>query len=92
MQQDWNIKSRSEACDATGRPFVEGETFHTALFREGEGFRRTDLSEEAWSARQSDAAAEPLFSAWRSKFEPPPPPAPLFTPTRAYELKYLQAF
>ena len=76
MQQDWNIKSRSEACDATGRPFVEGETFHTALFREGEGFRRTDLSEEAWSARQSDAAAEPLFSAWRSKFEPPAPPAP----------------
>ena len=76
MQQDWNIKSRSEACDATGRPFTEGEIFHTALFRDGDGFRRTDLSEEGWNARAADPAAEPVFSSWRSKFEPPAPPAP----------------
>lgn len=76
MQQEWNIKSRSEACDATGKPFAEGELFYTALFHDGEGFRRTDLSEEAWNARAVDPADEPLFSSWRSKFEPPAPPAP----------------
>ena len=76
MQQDWNIKSRSAACDATGKPFKEGETFFTALFQEGEGFRRADLCEEAWNARASDEQAPPLFSSWRSKFEPPAPPAP----------------
>lgn len=76
MQQEWNIKSRSEACDATGRAFRDGEVFYTALFHDGEGFRRADLSEEAWVARAADPAAEPFFSSWRSKFEPPAPPPP----------------
>lgn len=76
MQQEWNIKTRSEACHATGKPFVEGEVFYTALFHDGEGFRRIDLSEEGWSARAADLTAEPIFSYWRSKFEPPAPPAP----------------
>jgi len=74
MQQEWNIKSRSEACVATGRPFREGELFHTALFITKEGFQRVDLSEEAWVARAGDSTAEPPFSSWRSKFEPPAPP------------------
>jgi hypothetical protein len=74
--QEWNIKSRSEACDITGRPFAEGETFYTALFREAEGFRRADLSEEAWNARATDPSAELVFSSWRSKFELPAPPPP----------------
>jgi hypothetical protein len=76
MQQDWNIKARAEACEATRRPFVEGECFFTSLFLDGEGFRRIDLCEEAWNARRADPAAEPLFSSWRSKFEPPAPPPP----------------
>lgn len=77
MQQDWNIKSRSEACDATGRPFEEGEIFYTALLQDkGGSFRRIDLSEEAWNARAGDPSAEPIFSSWRSKFEPPAPPPP----------------
>jgi hypothetical protein len=76
MQQDWNIKSRSEVCDATGKPFEEGETFFTALFQDGEGFRRADLCEEAWNTRAADPEAPTLFSSWRSKFEPPAPPAP----------------
>jgi len=76
MQQDWNIKSRAEACEATQRPFVEGEYFFTSLFLDGEGFRRIDLCEDAWNARRSDPSSEPLFSSWRSKFELPAPPPP----------------
>ena len=73
MNQDWEIRKRSEACTATQRPFTEGEFFFTAIFHDGDGFRREDLSEEAWHGRP----AEPQpFSFWRSKFEMPPPPPP----------------
>jgi hypothetical protein len=75
MQQDWNIRSRAEACDATGKGFAEGETFHTALYREGDGFLRRDLCEEAWASLAADPQ-QPPFSSWRSKFEPPAPPPP----------------
>ncbi len=70
---DWDIKSRAHACARTGREFAEGEFFYTLLFREGEGFRREDVSEEAWRGRNDNI--EP-FSFWRTKYEPPAPPAP----------------
>jgi hypothetical protein len=73
MNQDWEIRKRSEICTATQRPFAEGEFFYTAIFRDGDGFRRDDLSEEAWQARPDDPQP---FSFWRSKFEMPPPPPP----------------
>ena len=73
MNQDWEIRKRSDICTATQRPFAEGEFFYTAIFRDGAGFRRDDLSEEAWQARPDDPQP---FSFWRSKFEMPPPPPP----------------
>lgn len=73
MNQDWEIRKRSDICTATQRPFAEGEFFYTAIFRDGDGFRRDDLSEEAWQARPDDPQP---FSFWRSKFEMPPPPPP----------------
>lgn len=73
MNQDWEIRKRSDICTATQRPFAEGEFFFTAIFRDGDGFRREDLSEDAWNARAADPQP---FSFWRSKFEMPPPPPP----------------
>src|ERR1700678_875710 len=73
MANEWDIKGRAEKCEATGRLFQDGEYFYTLLFHEREGFRRTDLSEEAWRQRHDNI---PPFSFWRSKFEPPPPPPP----------------
>lgn len=73
MQADWEIKSRAHQCSRTGREFNEGEFFYTILVREGEGFRREDMCEEAWNSRNDNI--EP-FSFWRSKYEPPAPPAP----------------
>jgi len=73
MQADWEIKSRAHQCCRTGREFVEGEFFYTLLIREGEGFRREDLSEEAWKDRNDNIQP---FSFWRSKYEPPLPPPP----------------
>jgi len=73
MQADWEIKSRAHACSRTNREFVEGEFFYTLLYRDGDGFRREDLSEEAWNDRNDNVQP---FSFWRSKYEPPAPPPP----------------
>lgn len=73
MQSEWDIKSRTHTCARTGHEFTEGEFFYTLLFRDGEGFRREDISEAAWADRNDNI--EP-FSFWRSKYEPPAPPPP----------------
>jgi hypothetical protein len=68
---EWNIQTRSETCQATGRPFAEKEEFYTLLFESPEGHRRVDLSAEAYASR--DDSEIPL-SFWKSEFEPTPPP------------------
>lgn len=73
MQQDWEIRKRSDACTVTQRPFQEGEFFFTALYRDGGGFRREDVAEEAWPSLPDEPRP---FSFWRSKFEMPAPPPP----------------
>jgi hypothetical protein len=73
MANEWEIKGRGTACTATGKPFADGEFFYTLLFLERGGFRREDLCEEAWQARDQ---TKPPYSFWRSKFEIPPPPEP----------------
>lgn len=74
METDWSIQSRGERCAATGQPFADGEFFYTLLFEEIQGFRREDLSEEAFRRRAADAPKP--YSFWRSKFEMPPPAPP----------------
>lgn len=74
MQQDWSIQSRGHICSASGRQFVEDEIFYTLLYDEKTGYRREDLSEEAFKARPADAPVP--FSFWRTKYTPPPPAAP----------------
>ena len=76
LSNDWPIKHRADACARTERSFEPGEQFYTLLFREGEGFRREDLSEAAWLARNENIRP---FSFWKTRYEPPPiaPPEPL---------------
>ncbi len=74
MNAEWSIQSRGDRCSVTGQPFQEGEYFYTLLYDEPTGFRREDLSEASFKERPADAPQP--FSFWRSKFEPPPPPAP----------------
>ena len=76
MESQWEIKSRARFCARTGKPFEEGECFYTLLFRDGDGFRREDISEQAWNERNDNMHP---FSFWRSKYEAPqkPPSEPL---------------
>ncbi len=76
MLNDWNIKSRSNSCQATGIPFQEGDFFYTLLFFREEGYERLDLSEAAWEEQKKNPVASPPFSFWRSVYELPPAPAP----------------
>jgi hypothetical protein len=69
LPNDWAIKHRADACAATQRPFASGEYFYTLLFRDAEGFRREDLSEDAWKNRNENIQP---FSFWRTRYEPLP--------------------
>ena len=71
MEGEWEIKSRARFCARTGKAFEEGECFYTLLFREGDGFRREDISEQAWKERNENIQP---FSFWRAKYEAPRPP------------------
>ena len=73
LANDWPIKHRADACAITNRPFASGEQFYTLLFREGNGYRREDLSEEAWSTRNENIRP---FSFWKTRYEPPPAAPP----------------
>jgi hypothetical protein len=76
LANEWAIKHRSDACTATQRPFAPGEYFYTLLFRDADGFRREDLSEEAWRNRNENIRP---FSFWKARYEPAPaaPPEPM---------------
>ena len=73
LGSDWPIKHRADTCARTGRAFEPGEQFYTLLFREGEGYRREDLSEDAWTQRNENIRP---FSFWKSRYEPPPAAPP----------------
>ena len=69
LPEEWAIKHRADACAVTHRPFAPGEYFYTLLFHDADGYRREDLSEEAWRNRNENIQP---FSFWRSRYEPLP--------------------
>jgi hypothetical protein len=73
LANDWPIKHRADTCARTQRAFAAGEAFYTLLFREGTGFRREDLSEQAWAERNQNIQP---FSFWKTRYEPTPPEPP----------------
>ena len=88
MLPDWTIHARGDCCDVTGRPFADGETFYTLLYRDprGDTFSRRDVSAEGRKILRADPPSSAPFCFWRSKFAPPPPPAPETLPKADAEL------
>jgi hypothetical protein len=70
LSNEWAIKHRADSCSVTQRPFVPGEYFYTLLYHDAGGYRREDLSEEAWLNRNENIRP---FSFWRSRYESSPP-------------------
>ena len=54
LANEWAIKHRADSCAVTQRPFVPGEYFYTLLYHGADGYRREDLSEEAWQTRNEN--------------------------------------
>lgn len=73
LPSEWAIKHRADACAVTHRAFAPDEYFYTLLFHDADGYRREDLSEEAWKNRNENIQP---FSFWKTRYEPLPPPAP----------------
>ena len=67
LPNEWAIKHRADTCAVTHRPFAAGEYFYTLLFYDTDGYRRQDLSEEAWRNRNENIQP---FSFWKSRYEP----------------------
>ena len=76
LPNEWAIKHRADSCAVTQRQFVSGEYFYTLLYHGADGFRREDLSEEAWQSRNENIRP---FSFWKSRYEPlsPKPTEPV---------------
>jgi hypothetical protein len=73
LPNEWAIKHRADRCAVTQRPFAPGEYFYTLLFHDRNGYRREDLSEEAWAKRNDNIQP---FSFWKTRYEPLPPEKP----------------
>lgn len=74
---DWNIQARARACEACGRSFADKETYHTLLFDERVGFRRSDICQECWHKQYSEGGRDRkgFVSYWQGVYEAPAPPA-----------------
>lgn len=68
MQQNWSIRSRAHECALTGRPFEDGESFHTAIYFDPQenGYVRRDISTDAWS--QELETRKPIAS-WKTVYQ-----------------------
>ncbi len=72
LPNEWAIKNRADCCAVTKRSFAPGEYFYTLLYHGADGYRREDLSEEAWQNRNENIRP---FSFWKSRYEALPPKA-----------------
>lgn len=70
MQQNWNIKTRAHECARSGRPFEEGEVFHTSIHFDTElgDFVRRDVGLDVWAEELKERA--PL-AYWRTEYVKP---------------------
>lgn len=69
MIQNWSIRSRSHQCALSERPFVEGETFHTAIYfdtKTGDYLRR-DVGLDSWKQELSER--KPI-AYWKTLYSP----------------------
>jgi hypothetical protein len=74
---EWNIQGRAHACEACGRSFKDKEVYHTLLFDEKAGFRRSDICDGCWKQQDGEGSRQRkgFISYWHGVFEAPPPPS-----------------
>jgi hypothetical protein len=75
---DWNIQSRSHACQSCERPFADGESCQTLLLEERHQYIRMDVCRQCWETQYGEGMADRkgFISHWQSVYHAPPPAAP----------------
>lgn len=71
MAQEWDIKSRSDACTGCAQPFLDNQEYYGTLAHGSEGYARTDYCDQCWTAQKGNTQA---YSIWKGVFRMPPPP------------------
>ncbi len=70
---EWNIQSRSRACQACSKPFADKQPFHTLLFEEKQQYQRLDICPACWQAQYPEGAGDRkgFVSQWQGLFLTP---------------------
>lgn len=64
--ETWQIDKSAGRCARTGRELAEGEPYHVVLYPQEEGFRREDISADAWTGPPTGA-----YCHFRTRVPPP---------------------
>lgn len=70
MAQDWNIRSRGDACRECGGAFADGDAYISALVLGAEGYVRADYHDACW---ENVRATVIPYSQWQGTYRVPPP-------------------
>ncbi|HRY47127.1 MAG TPA: hypothetical protein P5186_03680 [Candidatus Paceibacterota bacterium] len=75
---EWNIQSRSKACQACAKAFADKAPYFTLLFQHRHHLERLDVCPQCWASQYSQGAMDRkgFISFWQGVFNVPPPPPP----------------
>jgi len=66
IRTEWRFGRKSPACGACAKPFPHEAPFHSAIWLDAGGFRRSDLCDACFAA-----VPEPPYSHWRTAIPKP---------------------
>lgn len=75
---EWNIQSRSHACQTCEKPFADKTVYHTVLTDQHQQYLRLDVCGECWQSNYVEGVAERkgFISHWQGVYHAPPPKPP----------------
>jgi hypothetical protein len=75
---DWNIQSRSHACQTCERPFADKAAYHTVLIDQRQQYLRMDVCNECWQSHYAEGVSDRkgFVSQWQGTYHAPPLRAP----------------
>ena len=71
---EWNIQSRSHACQACEKAFADKQPYHTVLIEEKQQYQRLDICPACWDSQYREGASERkgFISQWQGIYHAPP--------------------
>jgi hypothetical protein len=71
---EWNIQSRSRACQACEKGFADKQPYHTVLLEEKQQYLRLDICPACWEAQYREGASDRkgFISQWQGIYHAPP--------------------